>query len=190
MSNIDNRDYIDDLEFIRGIADRDDIKVPKSLSEDSIMAMLPDRDSKLSTEVAELISEPAPAAEPVAAQAQTSAETDASQTSAESDASPTSAETHTPVTRKTPMRKWIAVAACLVLAVFGGTRLVSIMNAPPDTVTADGSLYTFRNESEIEKLIKSSCTDIATSIVNIRCLFFILALCRTKEINYCPSAKI
>lgn len=146
MSNIDNRDYIDDLEFIRGIADRDDIKVPESLSEETILAMLPDRDSKPSIEVAELIYDQAPASESVTAHAQTSAEPDASTTSA---------ETRTPVNRKTPLRKWFAVAACLVLAVFGGTRLVSIMNAPPDTVTADGSLYTFRNESEIEKLIRS-----------------------------------
>ena len=40
-------DYTDDLEFIRSIADKDNITAPESLSEDRIMAMLAERSDDL-----------------------------------------------------------------------------------------------------------------------------------------------
>ena len=53
------------------------------------------------------------------------------------------------------LRKWMAVAAVAVIAVFGIGGLREIMTAPPDTSAVGGELYTFKSETEIKNLIKS-----------------------------------
>ena len=64
---------------------------------------------------------------------------------------------HSPVreNRRFAPRRWIALAACLMLVFAGSMKVYDIATAPPDTVTASGELYVFRNESEITKLVSS-----------------------------------
>ena len=58
--------------------------------------------------------------------------------------------------RKRPsLRKWGAAAACAVIALFGVIQVFSVLNAPPDTSLVDGELYTFKDKSEISRLVKS-----------------------------------
>lgn len=52
-------------------------------------------------------------------------------------------------------RKWLAAAACAAIALFGVTQVFTALNAPPDTSLADGELYTFKNRSEIDRLVNS-----------------------------------
>ena len=53
------------------------------------------------------------------------------------------------------LKKWMAVAAVAVIAVFGMTGLGEILTAPPDTALSGDELYTFKSENEIERLLKS-----------------------------------
>ncbi len=53
------------------------------------------------------------------------------------------------------LKRWMAVAAVAVIAVFGISGLRDILTAPPDTSPAGGELYTFKSESEIERLLRS-----------------------------------
>ena len=53
------------------------------------------------------------------------------------------------------MKRWIAVAAVAVIAVFGISGLRDILTGPPDTALVSGELYTFKSEREIERLLKS-----------------------------------
>ena len=61
----------------------------------------------------------------------------------------------TRVKARPSLKKWAALAAVAVIAVFGISGLRSILTAPPDTALAGGELYTFKNESEIERLLRS-----------------------------------
>ena len=65
--------------------------------------------------------------------------------------------TYTPAAvRKRPsLRKWGAAAACAVVALFGVMQVFSVLNAPPNTDIVDGELYTFKDKSEINRLVKS-----------------------------------
>lgn len=123
-------DYTDNLEYIKSLADKDNITAPDSLSEENILSILPDRSDKLSPETEALLSEPAAASEAAAAE-------------------------RVQVTKRTSFRKWAVAAACMLVAVFGGIQVYSSLTAPPDTVTADGGLYYFKNQSEIENLVSS-----------------------------------
>ncbi len=53
------------------------------------------------------------------------------------------------------LKRWIAVAAVAVIAVFGISGLRDILTSPPDTALAGDELYTFKNENEIKRLLKS-----------------------------------
>ena len=53
------------------------------------------------------------------------------------------------------LKKWAAVAAVAVIAFFGISGLRDLMASPPDTALAGDELYTFKSESEIERLLKS-----------------------------------
>lgn len=53
------------------------------------------------------------------------------------------------------LKKWVAVAAAAVVAVFGISGLMDIVTGPPDTSLAGDNLYTFKSEKEIERLLKS-----------------------------------
>ena len=123
-------DYTDNLEYIRSLASRDEVSVPDSLSENSILEMLPDRSDDISPQTEALISDDYADTDPVSSE-----------------------RTH--VTGRISVRKWAAAAACLIIAVFGGIQVHSLLTAPPDTVTEDGELYYFRNQSEIENLVSS-----------------------------------
>ena len=57
------------------------------------------------------------------------------------------------------LKRWIAVAAVAVIAVFGISGLRDILTAPPDTSIAGDELYTFKSEKEIERLLKSLDSD-------------------------------
>ena len=53
------------------------------------------------------------------------------------------------------LKRWMAVAAVAVIAIFGISGLRDILSSPPDTSLVGDELYTFKNESEIERLLKS-----------------------------------
>ena len=53
------------------------------------------------------------------------------------------------------LKRWVAVAAVAVIAVFGITGLRDILLSPPDTALVGGELYTFKSEKEIERLLRS-----------------------------------
>lgn len=53
------------------------------------------------------------------------------------------------------LKKWAAVAAVAIIAVFGISGLRDILSSPPDTALVGDELYTFKSESEIERLLKS-----------------------------------
>lgn len=53
------------------------------------------------------------------------------------------------------LKRWMAVAAVAVIAFFGISGLRDILTSPPDTALVGDELYTFKNESEIERLLKS-----------------------------------
>ena len=57
------------------------------------------------------------------------------------------------------LKRWMAIAAVAVVAFFGISGLREMLTAPPDTSAAGGELYTFRSESEIEKLLSSIAKD-------------------------------
>ena len=59
-----------------------------------------------------------------------------------------------PKKRRT-LKNWAAAAACAVVALFGVTGVYRVLNAPPDTDLVNGELYTFRNQSEISRLVNS-----------------------------------
>lgn len=125
-----NTDHREDLEYIRSVFESDGISAPDSLSEENIMAMLPDQDKMPE----QLGKDSAPESgsdqfrQPVTVRKKASAGS---------------------------LRKWTAAAACLLIALFGSMQVYRSVTAPPDTVTDDGTLYTFKNKSEIEHLIGS-----------------------------------
>lgn len=57
--------------------------------------------------------------------------------------------------KRPPLKKWMAVAAVAVIALFGINGIKSIITAPPDTSVAGDELYTFQSENEIRNLINS-----------------------------------
>ena len=131
-----NTDHRDDLEYIRSLFEADDIHAPDALSEDSIIAMLPDRTEDASPENQQT----GPAAgDAVSAEAGTTA----------------GASERRPVFARSSVKKLTAAAACLLLAVIGGLGAYRAATAPPDTALQDGELYTFRSESEIDNLVSS-----------------------------------
>lgn len=50
--------------------------------------------------------------------------------------------------------KWIALAACAVIAVFGIPAIYNSALFDPDTSVRGGELYTFKNENEINRIVK------------------------------------
>ena len=126
-----NTDHFEDLEYIRSLFDADDIHAPDSLSEENIMAMLPDRTdekpvqetSDYSSDITEYSSQDKPARKPVFT--------------------------------RTVVKHLAVTAACLIFAVFGGVQLYQTVTAPPDTGIQNGELYTFKDKSEIEHLVSS-----------------------------------
>ncbi len=117
-------DYNADLEYIRNRFREDGISAPESLSEDRIMAMLPD-----------LPDAPASDAE--------------INTAEEKEFTPVAPK------RRPAFRKWMAAAACALIALLGVSQVYNAVTAPPDTGVVNGELYTFRSKSEIDNLISS-----------------------------------
>lgn len=61
------------------------------------------------------------------------------------------------------LKKWMAVAAVAVVAIFGLAGLRDMLTAPPDTSAANGELYTFKSENEIKRLLGSLQNDMVFS---------------------------
>ena len=110
-----------DFDYIKEKFEADGIKAPDSLSEDKILAMLPD------------------AEEIPANDSGTKRETVKAK----------------PPVRRSAVRRYIAIAACAVLALIGVPRLYGIITAPPDTDLVNGELKTFSSYEEIERLADS-----------------------------------
>lgn len=134
-----NTDQNNDFEYMKSLFDEDGITAPESLSEESIMAVLPDR---------------------VSDDKDPSAEVNAAKRSEQDTAAGTVSMDFRPATpsRRSKWfepKRWIAAAACLMVAMFGVLQVYDSITAPPNTVTENGELYTFKDQSEIRKLVDS-----------------------------------
>ena len=121
-----NNDHNTDQEYIKSLFENDGIRAPESLSEENIMAMLRDLPEQPAEEVPQ---EPLQMSE--------------------------AAFTSVTAEKRRPVKKWMAAAACALIAVIGAVQVYDSFTAPPDTAVVNGELYTFRNRSEIEHLISS-----------------------------------
>lgn len=123
---------------MKSLFDADGITAPESLSEESIMAMLPDR----------VADGQADAAGPVLGNDQDRVSASTAVIDFKPAAPSRRAKWFEP-------KRWIAAAACLMIAMFGVMQVYDSITAPPNTVTENGELYTFRNQDEIKHLIDS-----------------------------------
>lgn len=121
-----------DYENIKELFDKDGIKAPDSLSEDNIFAMLPDAE-----------------------------EIPADQTGGTPEEFiPVNARSSKPDRKRfTAVRKYIAIAACALIAIAGAPQLYNAVVGTPDTDLVNGELKTFESYNEIERLIKSMDKD-------------------------------
>ena len=55
--------------------------------------------------------------------------------------------------KRAPVKKIAAMAAAVLIAMVGIGGLAKVTTAPPDVSVADGQLYTFKNEQEINKIL-------------------------------------
>lgn len=124
---LNNRDYISEL-FAS-----DDIKAPESLSEDAIMSKIEALESGSSSQ----------------AKAAPNADKDAASGGASGDKKWKTAG------RRPRALRWVALAACAVLAVVSIPKLYYSELFMPDTSAKGGELHTFKSKGEIERIIKS-----------------------------------
>ena len=132
-----NMDQNNDYEYIRSKFDSDGIKAPASLSEDSILSVLEDRTAP-----------PQPELTPASA----------GKADGSNDSSVNIDFTPARESRRAKWfepKRWIAAAACLMIGMFAVMQVYDSVTAPPDTVTENGELYTFKSEAEIRHLVDS-----------------------------------
>ena len=123
-----------DRDYIKAMFDSDGIRAPESLSEENMLAMLEAAEEKESKQQAEW--QPAkPASENKTAEKR---------------------ESWHPY-----VKRWAAVAAAAVIALFGISGLFDILGPAPDTSTVGDELYTFRSAREIDKVLRSMDTGIS-----------------------------
>ena len=127
-----NTDHYTDLEYIREKFRSDGIKAPDSLSEENIFAMLPDLD-----------------------EVQKQTDSDGQPHDAGKSKDPSDAFTQVKAKKRPAVRKWMAVAACTLIALLGVSQVYNAVTAPPDTSLVNGELYTFKNKTEIDRLVDS-----------------------------------
>ena len=120
-----------DRDYIKGLFDSDGITAPESLSEENMLAMLKAAEEKQ----AEAPAEKKPSAEKTFEKKRAS--------------------------WRPYVGRWAAVAAAAVIAVFGISGLFDIIGPAPDTSAVGDELYTFKNEREINKVLKSMDTGIS-----------------------------
>ena len=126
-----------DRDYIKAMFDSDGIKAPESLSEENMLAML----------------EAAETAEAKETEQQTKWEP------AKSAAGMKSAEKRE--SWRPYVKRWAAVAAAAVIALFGISGLFDILSPAPDTSAVGDELYTFRNAREIDKVLRNMDTGIS-----------------------------
>ena len=124
---LNNREYISEL-FAS-----DDIKAPESLSEDAIMSKIEALESGSSSQ----------------AKAASGSDKDAASGGASGDKKWKTGG------RRPRALRWVALAACAVLAVVSIPRLYYSELFMPDTSAKGGELHTFKSKGEIERIIKS-----------------------------------
>lgn len=115
-------------EYIKGLFDDDGIKAPESLSEENMLMMLEAEDAK------------AGAAAP-----------DADKSSAWGKA----AQERKGVKPRKFAKRFMGVAAALLVAVIGISGVYSVMTTAPDTSEVNGELYTFKSDREIKRMVRS-----------------------------------
>ena len=128
-----------DRDYIKELFDSDGIKAPESLSEANMLAML----------------ERAEASEIKTADAQAEKTWTEVRPAAE-----TKSEKKQPSWRPY-VKRWTAVAAAALIALFGISGFFDIVGKAPDTSEVNGELYRFKNEREITKVLKSMDTGIS-----------------------------
>ena len=125
-----NTDHYTDLEYIREKFRSDGIKAPDSLSEENIFAMLPDLD-----------------------EVQKQTDSDGQPHDAGKSKDPSDAFTQVKAKKRPAVRKWMAVAACTLIALLGVSQVYNAVTAPPDTSLVNGELYTFGSKTIYEYLV-------------------------------------
>ena len=115
-------------EYIQSLFDQDEIKAPESLSEEAIFSMLEDAEAQAGAEAA-------------------------AEKSAASAGAPECKKWKS--ARRTRAMRWVALAACALLAVVGIPRIYYSDLFLPDTSAKDGELHEFKSRTEIERIIKS-----------------------------------
>ena len=123
-----NKDEMKNKEYIQSLFDGDEIKAPESLSEDAVFKMLEIADSQAETDVA---------ADKLAASA------GAPECKRWKQA------------RRARAKRWIALAACAILAIVGIPKIYYSDLFLPDTSAKNGELHEFKSRTEIERIIKS-----------------------------------
>ena len=127
---------MDNRDYIKEKFEKDGIRAPESLSEDNILRMLEEADGVRPEKKA--------ADEKVFKEA--------------------SSEKRMRIRHEN--RKVLAVAASAMIAIFGIAALSPLADKVPDTSSADGELYEFRNTREIENIVKSLDDSPAISLFN------------------------
>ena len=114
-----------DFDHINELFEGDGIKAPESLSEEKILEMLPDLEDTSQADTGQT-DEPAKSFEPVRPER----------------------------VRTGRFKRYIAIAACALIALAGAPQLYNALAPAPDTALVDGELRTFENYGEIERLVK------------------------------------
>ena len=124
-----------DYDFIKNKFDSDGTKAPESLSEDAVMAMLPDLDETASEQFIKV-----------------TAKEFHEETAA---AGYHTAAARTPLLRQKKARRWVAAVACALIALIGIPPLYDLATGAPDTELVNGELRTFGSYGEIRRLVES-----------------------------------
>ena len=148
-----------DRDYIKELFDSDGIRAPESLSEENMLAML-ERAEAAEAHAAETAA--APKAETTNEERQAAAETgERSWQPAKTAPATGQANKKGRASWRPYVKRWTAVAAAALIALFGISGLLDIVGKAPDTSEVNGELYTFRSEREISKVLESMDTGVS-----------------------------
>jgi len=132
-----------DRDYIKELFDSDGIRAPESLSEENMLAILERADADEAQAEDRTAEEKWVERQPAAGAAAEDAK----------------------ASRRIHVKRWAAAAAAAVIALFGISGLFDILGKAPVTTEVDGELYTFKNEKEISKVLKSMDTGVSFGIL-------------------------
>ena len=163
-----------DRDYIKELFDSDGITAPESLSEENMLAMLEKAGAaeadapggSRQTVQARLQTQPG-TPDPVVKATETTPTNKAEAAGPVGTGQTAKSEATSKVYEKKRaswrpyVKRWAAVAAAAAIVLFGISGLFDIIGPAPDTSASGDELYTFRNEHEINKVLKSMDTGIS-----------------------------